>query len=90
VLNGILWVQRTGAPWRDMPERYGPVSTAHDRFRRWQKDGTWQRIVDALEALARRLGRIDFDFAALDGSTVRAHKAAAGAEKKAGRIHPQP
>lgn len=85
VLSGVFWVLRTGAPWRDVPERYGPWSTVHDRFRRWRKDGTWQRLVDALQAGARRLGRVDFAFAALDGSVVRAHKSAAGAKKGGSR-----
>ena len=82
VLNGILWVLRTGAPWRDLPKRYGPVSTVHDRFRRWGNDGTWQRVLDALQARARKMGRIDFEFGAMDGSVVRAHKSAAGAQKR--------
>lgn len=85
VLNGIFWVLRTGAPWRDVPERYGPWSTVYDRFRRWRNDGTWQRIVDALHAQGRKMGRIDFEFAAMDGSVVRAHKSAAGAKKRAQR-----
>ena len=79
--DGIFWVLHTGAPWRDLPERYGPWSTVYDRFRRWRIDGTWQQIVDALQSEGRRLGRIDFDFAAMDGSVVRAHKSASGAEK---------
>jgi len=83
VLSGIFWVLHTGAPWRDLPERYGPWSTVYDRFRRWRIDGTWQRIVDALQSQARKLDRIDFDFAAMDGSVVRAHKSAAGAKKGA-------
>jgi len=86
VLNGIFWVLRTGAPWRDVPERYGPWSTVYDRFRRWRRDGTWQRLVDALQAQARKMGRIDFEFCALDGSVVRAHRCAAGAKKGAVRL----
>jgi len=85
VLNGVFWVLRTGAPWRDLPERYGPWSTVYDRFRRWRRDGIWQRLLDALEGEARKADRIDFEFAALDGSVVRAHRCAAGAEKGAVR-----
>ncbi len=85
VLNGIFWVLRTGAPWRDLPEHYGPWSTVYDRFRRWRRDGLWQRILDTLQAQARKVGRIDFEFAALDGSVVRAHRCAAGAKKGAVR-----
>ena len=69
-------------PWRDLPKRYGPVSTVHDRFRRWGNDGTWQRVLDALQARARKMDRIDFEFGAMDGSVVRAHKSAAGAQKR--------
>lgn len=82
VLNGIFWVLRSGAPWRDLPERYGPWTTVYDRFRRWRRDGLFQKILNALEAQARRAERIDFEFSAVDGSTVRAHKSAAGARKK--------
>jgi transposase len=85
VLEGILWIQRTGAPWRDLPERYGKWSTAHERFRRWRREGLFQKILDALEAKGRRAERIDFEFSAVDGSTVRAHKSAAGARKKGPR-----
>ena len=85
VLNGMFWVLRTGAPWRDLPERYGPWSTVYDRFRRWRRTGLWQSILDTLQGEARKLGRIDFEFAAMDGSVVRAHRCAAGAEKGAVR-----
>jgi transposase len=45
VINGILWKLRTGAPWRDLPERYGPWQTCYDRFIRWRRDGTWDRLL---------------------------------------------
>jgi transposase len=45
VINGILWVIRTGAPWRDMPERYGPYQTCYDRFLRQQKNDIWQQVL---------------------------------------------
>jgi transposase len=45
VINGILWNLRTGAPWRDLPERYGPWTTCHDRYVRWRRDGTWERLL---------------------------------------------
>src|SRR3954464_5273147 len=50
VLNGIFWVLRAGAPWRDMPERYGPYTTAYNRFNRWRKAGIWDRLMDAIVA----------------------------------------
>ena len=48
VLNGIFWVLRSGSPWRDMPERYGPYTTCYNRFRRWTTAGVWDRIMDAI------------------------------------------
>ena len=48
VLNGIFWVLRTGAPWEDMPSRYGPRTTVYNRFNRWRKAGVWKDIFDAL------------------------------------------
>ncbi len=50
ILAGILWVMHTGAPWRAIPATYGPWSTCHDRYRRWQRDGTWAHIYAALVA----------------------------------------
>jgi transposase len=44
IINGILWILRTGAPWRDMPERYGSWSTVYSRFQRWRKAGIWDRV----------------------------------------------
>ena len=49
IVNGILWIDRTGAPWRDLPESYGPWQTCYHRFRSWQRDGTWQRLWQALQ-----------------------------------------
>jgi transposase len=82
VLNGIFWVLRTGAPWRDMPERYGKWQTVYDRFSRWRREGFFQHLLAVLCDQARSRDLLDFDFAAMDGTTVRAHKAAAGARKK--------
>ena len=48
VMNGVFWVLRTGAPWRDLPERYGPYTTAYNRFNRWRKAGVWDRLMDAV------------------------------------------
>src|SRR6266852_2216394 len=50
VLNGIFWVLRSGAPWRDLPETYGPRTTCYNRFVRWRQAGVWDHIVDALAA----------------------------------------
>jgi len=50
ILNGIFWVLRSGAPWRDLPEAYGPRTTCYNRFVRWRQAGVWDRIMDALAA----------------------------------------
>jgi transposase len=52
IVNGILWIDRTGAPWRDLPERYGCWSTVASRFYRWRQVGVWQRILEALQQQA--------------------------------------
>lgn len=80
VINGICWVKRTGSPWRDMPERYGPWRTAHLRFRRWAEDGTWARLKQQVIALAEAQGEVDWN-AQIDSTVVRAHQHAAGACK---------
>jgi transposase len=81
VINGILWILRTGAPWRDLPARYGPYTTCHDRLLRWQRDGTWERILQVLQAEADAQGQVAWGECALDGSSVKAHPHAAGARK---------
>jgi len=82
VINGILWVLATGVPWRDAPERYGPWQTLYDRFVRWTRDGTWERILAALLSEMERRGQIDGELFCVDGTSIRALKAAAGARGK--------
>ncbi len=79
VLGAILWVLRTGAPWRDLPERFGPWSTAWNRFRRWTAAGVWQRVLEALHRRADRAGDLDWKAHFVDATVVRAHQHAAGA-----------
>ncbi len=79
MVSAILWVLRTGAPWRDLPERFGPWSTAWNRFRRWSAAGVWQRVLEALQREADRAGRLDWGTHYVDGTVVRAHQHAAGA-----------
>ena len=83
VVEGILWRLRTGAPWRDLPERYGPRQTAYSRFRRWQRAGVWDRALAALQAAGDARGELDWALHFGDGTTVRAHPHAAGAKKGA-------
>src|ERR687886_2189296 len=80
IINGILWIDRTGAPWRDLPERYGPWRTVASRFYRWRKAGVWQDILRALRQKADAAGGIDWGTHYVDGTTVRAHQHAAGAK----------
>lgn len=81
ILNGILWIHRTGAPWRDIPERYGKHSTISSRFYRWRKEGLWQRIWENLMQQADAVGDIDWEVHFVDSTVVRAHQHAAGAKK---------
>jgi transposase len=78
VLNGIFWVLRSGAPWRDLPERFGPRTTCYNRFVRWRKAGVWDRMMDAITAAHHG------DIQMIDSTSVRAHQQAATA-KKGGR-----
>ena len=57
VLNGIFWVLRSGAPWRNVPQRYGPYTTCYNRFVRWRRAGVWGRIIDTLAGATMRLSR---------------------------------
>ena len=84
IINGILWIKRTRAPWRDIPERYGPWQTIDDRSVRWRRDSTWDRILHALQVKLDQKGEIDWEQWSLDSTSVRAHRAAAGARKKGG------
>jgi transposase len=85
ILNGILWIHRTGAPWRDLPERYGPVGTVSSRFYRWRGAKVWDRVLAALQAEADAKGEVDWDLHFVDATIVRAHQHAAGA-RRAGAI----
>lgn len=81
VLNGILWKLRTGAPWRDLPERWGPWKTAHERLRKWTMDGTWERLLAHVVAKDDATGGVEWVIS-VDSTVVRAHQHAAGARKK--------
>ncbi|MFD9284775.1 IS5 family transposase [Streptomyces mirabilis] len=81
VLNGIVWKFRTGTAWRDVPERYGPWATLHTRFRRWARDGTFERMLRAAQARADAAGDMDW-LVSVDSTVVRAHQHAAGAPKR--------
>jgi transposase len=81
VLAGIIWVLRTGAPWADLPARYGKWKTVASRFDRWQDAGVWDRILTGLQALADADGAFDWALHFVDSTTIRAHQHAAGAKR---------
>ena len=76
VLNGILWILRTGAPWKDMPARYPPYQTCHRRFQEWTERGTFQEILYELAKDLYERGKIDIREAFIDGSFAPAKKGA--------------
>ena len=80
LINGIRWRTRTGAPWRDVPARYGTWQRVSGLFRSWQRDGTWARILSALQGLAEAKGLITWDVS-VDSTINRAHQHAAGARR---------
>lgn len=83
MLNGVMWILRTGAPWRDLPERFGPWQTVFDYFSTWRAKGVYDTILKALHIRLDHNGQIDWDLWCVDGSNVRAARAGAGADKKA-------
>ncbi|MFC8078730.1 transposase [Streptomyces sp. NPDC057307] len=68
LIDGIRWRARTGAPWRDVPERYRPWDRVYDLFRRWQRDGTWARMLTQLQAEADAKGLITWESDSTSGS----------------------
>lgn len=80
LIDGIRWRVRTGVPWRDLPTRFGPWQTVYGLFRRWQRDGTWARIVKGLQAQADAVGLICWEVS-VDSTVCRAHQHAAGARR---------
>lgn len=75
VLNGIFYILRTGAPWRDLPERYGPRTTVYNRYVRWGRKGVWKAVFDVLAQEA------EDSLIFIDSSIVKAHRAAAGSKR---------
>lgn len=75
VLNGIFYILRTGAPWRDLPDRYGPPTTIYNCYVRWGERGIWKSIFDALAE------NVEDSLIFIDASIVKAHRAAAGSKR---------
>jgi transposase len=78
VIDGILHRVRAGVQWRDLPERFGPWKTVYERHRLWSADGTWEHLLQQVQAAADVAGEIDWDIS-VDSTIVRAHQHAAGA-----------
>ncbi len=84
VLNAILWKLRTGAPWRDLPQRYGPWKTAHERLRKWTTEGTWEKILAEVVVKDDSVSSLDEATVviSIDSTHTWAHQHAPGARKK--------
>ena len=80
-VEAVLWIARTGSPWRDLPAQLGNWHNVYTRFSRWGKSGVWQRVVEAVSSDS------DLQALLLDSTIVRAHQHAAGAQKNRGRRH---
>jgi transposase len=76
-VNAIIWIARTGAPWRDLPERFGEWNSVYQRFNRWSKAGVWERVF-------RTVKSPDLEALMLDSTIIRAHQHAAGGSEKKG------
>ena len=76
VVNGVLWVLRTGAPWHDLPHRYPPYQTCHRRFQQWQRSGLFERLLQTLAEDLRDRGKLDLSEAFIDASFSSAKKGA--------------
>ena len=77
VVNGILWRLRTGAPWREIPQRYRPWQTCYDRFARRRRDGTWEKLLWRSQTKSDAVGEVEWEV-----SVARAHQHAAGARRR--------
>ena len=78
VLNGVLWVLRTGAPWHDLPERYPPYQTCHRRFQRWNEEGVLEEVLRALAEDLKELGGLDLSECFVDATFVGAKRGRVG------------
>ena len=74
-VDAVLWIAKTGAPWRDLPERFGDWNKTFRRFSRWATRGVWKHVFEALQDP-------DLEWLLLDSTSIRAHPHAAGAKKK--------
>jgi transposase len=84
VLNAVLWILRTGAPWQDLPDRYPPYQTCHRRFQRWVRQGVMEAILRILAEDLKERGGLDVRECFIDGTFVVAKKGASGWERPSG------
>jgi len=82
VVDGILWILRTGSPWRDLPEEFGPCQTVWRLFNEWNFNGKLDAILRRLQAAFFEAGVMDQELWCVDGTMIRAHRCAAGGSKK--------
>lgn len=79
MIDAMLWIMATGAPWRDLPESYGPWTTVYNRFRLWGKQGLWERVYEAVLESSDRRSNVEFAaILEIDSTTCKAHQHAAG------------
>ena len=84
IMDGILWILRTGAPWADLPDRYPPYQTCHRRFQQWVRDGTLERILHTLAEDLHERGGIDLEESFIDGTFAPAKKGGGTWERPVG------
>jgi transposase len=88
MLDGIFWILIAGTPWRDLHECFGPWQTVYDHFSRWRREGIFAEVVEALQVKLDQRGLINWELWNVDGASVRAARAAAGADKKVSTATP--
>lgn len=89
MMDSHMWLLRTGAPWRDLPDWFGPWQTSYTRFCEWRDSGVLDRIVEKLLVLLADADEIDWELWCIDGSSIRAARCAAGGGKGGGRMSPR-
>src|SRR5215472_5440045 len=89
VLNGVLWILRTGAPWQDLPPRYGPYQTVHRRFQNWVRSGVFDEVLIAVAKHLQEVGGLDLQECFVDGTFVPAKKGGSKSAKPSAAREPR-